>query len=312
MGTIRAFAPATVANAGPGFDVFGFALEKPGDFVEAKRVSEKGVRIASIKGDNGKLPKDAGKNTAGIAAQLVLGMLGKNAKDGESGVEISLEKNMPLGSGLGSSGASAVAAAVAVNELFGNKLKRGELVLACAKAEEAVAGFHADNVAPALLGGFVLVKSYSPLSVVKIGCLENAFFSVATPDFELSTKKARSVLPKEIPMKEAISNWGNTALMIHALHTQNVKLFGEAVNDAVVEPRRASLIQGFYDVKKSALEAGALGCSISGAGPSVFCVSENKAVAESAVKAMQEAFSKNGVESGAVVSKMNVKGAAVL
>ncbi|MBI4053019.1 MAG: homoserine kinase [Candidatus Diapherotrites archaeon] len=308
MDKARAFAPATIANAGPGFDVFGLCLERPGDFVEAKRTSEKGVRISAIKGDNGRLAKDVNRNTAGIAARLVLEQLGLN----DVGIEISLEKNMPLGSGLGSSGASAVAAAVAVNALFGNKLKREEMVFACAKAEEAVSGFHADNVAPSLLGGFVLVKSYSPLSAVKIGCLENAFFSVATPDFELPTKKARAVLPKEIPLNEAISNWANTALMVHALHTQNINLFGEAVNDAVVEPRRASLIPGFYDVKKSALEAGALGCSISGAGPSVFCVAENKAVAERAAKAMQEAFYKNGMESGAVVSKMNAKGAAVL
>ena len=310
MDKAKAFAPATIANAGPGFDVFGLCLERPGDFVEAKRTSEKGVRISAIKGDSGKLPKDVHKNTAGIAARLVLEQLGAN--ENGIGVEISLEKNMPLGSGLGSSGASAVAAAVAVNALFGNKLKREEMVFACAKAEEAVSGFHADNVAPCLLGGFVLVKNYSPLSVVRIGCLENAFFSVAMPDFELSTKKARAVLPKEIPLKEAISNWANTALMAHALHTQNVKLFGEAVNDAVVEPRRASLIPGFYDVKKAALEAGALGCSISGAGPSVFCVSDSKANADGAANAMVEAFAKNGLNGRAVVSKMNVNGTELL
>ena len=279
MSWIKVFAPATVANVGPGFDVLGFAVSEPGDFVEIRKSAQPGVQITEISGDKGILPKEPEKNTAGVAALEVLRLLKeKKVIDTDVGVEIKLHKNMPLGSGLGSSGASAIAAAYAVNILFGNKFEKKDLVYACMLGEKLACGAaHADNVAPGMLGGFVLIRSYEPLEIIKLETPEDLVAVIATPEYELKTSVARAAVSKTVPLKDAINNWANTAAIVAALYKNDIKLLGRAIDDRIVEPARAPLIPGFYDVKKAALGAGAFGCSISGAGPSIFSVTDNLA-----------------------------------
>lgn len=302
MKKIQVFASATVANVGPGFDVLGFALKNIGDVVEARKVSKRGVKIIKILGDDSQLPMQAEKNTVGIAALEVLKKL--NSKEG---VELMLEKRMPLSSGLGSSAASAVAGAYAVNLLFGNKLKKEELIGPCLKAESKVSGYHADNIAPSLFGGFVLIRSYDPLHIVPLGSLDMHVI-IAHPDYTITTKFARSVIPKTISLKKVVSNLGNLSTIIAAVFKNDVKLLGKGINDEIIEPIRARLIPGFYEAKKAALSSGAYGCSISGAGPSIFAITDKKRKNKIIGKAMQEAFLKQGLESKIYVSKVNEEG----
>ena len=289
MSTITVFAPATSANIGPGFDVLGVAIDGLGDTVTVRRRAEAGVVIEHIEGDGGRLPRKAEKNTAGIAAQETLRLLGV-----QDGVVLRLEKGLPLGSGLGSSAASAVAAAWAVNVLFGQRLSKQALLHACLVAEASVGGWHADNVGPALFGGFLLIRSYDPLDLIQLPTPNNLFFILVTPDYELLTMMAREVLPKSISLQQHIANNGNLAAFVAALFKNSPALLGRAVEDCIVEPARAPLIPGFSAVKAAALEAGALGCSISGAGPTLFALSDDYNKATRIAHAMQHAFQVHG------------------
>lgn len=306
MEKIKVFAPATIANVGPGFDVLGFALEDLGDIVEAKKILERKVKIKKILGENPNLPERAEENTAGIAALEVLKIL-----DVKEGVELKLIKKMPSAAGLGSSGTSAVAGAYAVNLLFGNKLKKEDLIKPCLKAEGAVSGYHADNIAPSLFGGFVLIGSYHPLRIIPLGSLDNMYVVIAHPNCKRAKRKtefARSILPKEVLFKKVVSNLRNLSTIIAAIYKNDVQLLGRSVNDEIVEPVRAHLIPGFYEVKKAALDGGAYGCSISGAGPSVFAIVDEKKKAIFIGEEMRRAFLKKGLKSKIYISKVNKNG----
>jgi len=306
MDAIRVFAPATIGNIGPGFDVLGIAITYLGDYVEARRVPS-GIHIAEVTGDNEGIPLDPEKNTAGIAAREVLKLLNVN-----SGVELRIQKNVPSAAGLGSSAASAAGAAYAVNELYNGRLTPNDLILPATIAEAAVSGgFFADNTAPALLGGATLTRCREPLDVVKLGSIRDLLIVVATPDFELPTKKARAVLPDYIPMRSFVENMANSCLMVAAFTKDDINLFGRCVNDTVIEPVRAHLIPGFYDVKEAAIEAGAYGCSISGAGPSVFAVTDNISRAHGIGEAMVNAFRDCNVTSEMYIAKMETDGVRV-
>ena len=305
MKKVSVFAPATVANLGPGFDVLAFALDNPGDTIEMELSSEPGIVMKKITGDGAKLPCD-GSNTVCIAAADVMKKIGAG-----DGVEITLHKNMPLGSGMGSSGASAVGGAYAVNVLFGEPLKKEELVESCLKAEIAVSGCHADNVASSMMGGFVIIQSYNPFRIIPLGSMD-MHVAIVNPHFELPTKVARSVIPQSVPLKDVISNAGNLATIIAAIHRNDAKMLGLGINDRIVEPARAHLIPGFYDVKKAALDSGAFGCTISGAGPSVFAVTDEKSKAEQIGRAMAEAFSRNGLNSRVYISGVSKSGARMV
>ena len=234
MKEIRIFAPATVANVGPGFDLLGLAVERPGDRVTVIRRDSPGVSISSISGDDGRLPLEPEKNTAGIAALEVLKRAGAT-----DGVELQIEKRMPLGSGLGSSASSAAAAAVGTNMLLGEPLTGEQLVSCCVEAEAIVSGRHADNVAPAVLGGLILVRQVDPLKIVRLPIPEGLAVCVVTPEFELPTRQAREALPKEVPMAKSIENASNLATLIHALHSGDLELLRGALHDPIVTPARA-------------------------------------------------------------------------
>jgi homoserine kinase len=305
--TIRVRAPATVANLGPGFDVLGLAVAEPADVVTARLVAKTGVALMRIDGDGGRLPTAVDENTAGIAAQAVLRSAGS-----AHGVQLELEKGMPLGSGLGSSAASAAAAATAVNLLLGEPLGELDLVEACVEAEAAVSGRHADNVAPALLGGLILVRSTDPLDLVRLPIPGGLSVVVVTPEFELPTRRAREVLPDRVPLRDAVRNWANLAALVSAVHSGDIALLGRALDDVIVTPARMDLIPGCRQVIASARQAGALGSSISGAGPSVFALCDSREVAVTVSREMQQRFRDAGLESEVVISPADCPGARKL
>lgn len=305
---ISAFAPATVANVASGFDVLGFALEVPGDSVTLSRVAGGTVTVVSIEGDGGKLPMDPAKNTAAVAVSAFLARIGL-----PFGVEISLKKMMPLSSGLGSSAASAVAAVYAANVLAGKPLSARELLPFTLAAEKVACGTaHADNVAPSLLGGFVLVRSYDPLDVVQLPVPRGLACAVTHPHTEVRTEDARAILKKEIRLADAVRQWGNLAALVAALYNGDLQLLGRSLQDVVAEPARSLLIPGFASVKKAALAAGALGCSISGSGPSVFALCASREIAKEAGAAMAAAFRGAGLESDVYISAVNTTGPVLL
>ncbi|HTZ51117.1 MAG TPA: homoserine kinase [Spirochaetia bacterium] len=301
---VRVFAPATVANVASGFDVLGFALDSPGDAVRLSRSAESGVRVLSISGDDGRLPRDPKKNTAAVAVAAFLERVGN-----PFGVDLELEKRMPLSSGLGSSAASAVAAVTAANLLAGTPLAPTELLPFTMEAERVACGSaHADNVAPSLLGGFVLIRSYDPLDVVRLPVPAGLSCAVVHPHTELRTEDARSVLKKELRLSDAIRQWGNLAALVAALYNGDLALLGRSLQDVVAEPARSLLIPGFPQVKAAAVAAGALGCSISGSGPSVFALCASPEVSSRAGEAMVAAFGAAGLASDLYLSAVNPRG----
>lgn len=308
MKTIKAYAPATVANVSCGFDVFGFAVEHPGDEVTITLTKEPGVVLTKIEGDAGRLPLAAEKNTSGVAVLEFLKALNK-----KQGVEIVLKKNLPLGSGMGSSAASSVAALVGINHLLGEPFSKKELLPFAMEAERVACGSaHADNVAPSLLGGFVLIRGYDPLDVVSIPTPENLYCTLVHPQLELKTEDSRQVLRSTISMKDAITQWGNIAGLIAGLMKPDFGLIGRSLKDVIAEPIRALLIPGFDRIKEEAISAGALGCGISGSGPTIFALSTERELATRTGKVIQNEFQKFKVESEMYVSKINDKGARVV
>lgn len=308
MKTIKAFAPATVANVSCGFDVFGFAVEQPGDEVILTLTDDTSVKVTKIEGDEGRLPMAAEKNTASVAVLAFL-----KAIDRRVGVEITLKKNLPLGSGMGSSAASAAAALVAINHLLGEPFQRKELLPFAMEAERVACGSaHADNVAPSLLGGFVLIRGYDPLDVVSIPTPENLFCTLVHPHLELKTEDSRQVLRSSISLKDAITQWGNIAGLIAGLMKPDYALIGRSLKDVIAEPVRSLFIPGFDIIKEKAVEEGALGCGISGSGPTIFALSTENEVANRVGKEIQQQFEKRKLDSEVYVSKINVEGAKVV
>lgn len=305
-----------MANLGPGFDFLGCAVDGLGDFVSLSvdpQVHPGEISIADIAGDNSKkLSKNPLWNCAGIAAIEVMKMLGVRSV----GLSLSLEKGLPLGSGLGSSAASAAAAAVAVNEIFGGKLGVDELVLAGLKSEEKVSGYHADNVAPAIMGGFVLVRSYEPVELIRLRfpVEKELFFVLVSPDFEAPTKKMRAVLPTEIGMPHHVWNCSQAGALVAAILQGDLVGLGKALSaDKIVEPRRAPLIPGMEAVKKAAIHAGAFGCTISGAGPTAVAVIDNEEKGKEIGEYMVQAFFKEGkLKALASVQKLDRAGARLI
>ncbi|HEX9037643.1 MAG TPA: homoserine kinase [Ktedonobacterales bacterium] len=306
----RAFAPATVANVIAGFDIFGLAVDAPGDEVVARLREAPGVSIARITGDGGKLPRVSGANTAGAAARALLERLGAR-----HGVSLEIHKRMPLGSGLGSSAASAVASVVAVNALLGEPFSRRELLPFALEGERVSCGgesAHADNVAPALLGGFVLIRGYHPLDIVPIPAPTRLWVALAHPDLVVRTRDARAALPEMVPLRQAVAQWGAAAGLVVGLFLDDEALIARSLHDEIVEPARAALIPGYAEVRQAALDAGALGCGISGAAPSMFALTTSRGAAEAAGRGMISAFSRAGLTATLYVSPINREGARIL
>ena len=302
--TVKVFSPATIGNIGPGFDVLGLAVRGMGDMVEVWKTPSNKITIDEILNADHNITKDPDKNTAGIAAREVLRLLKIS-----QGIGMRIIKGMPAGSGLGSSAASAAAAAYAVNLLFDDKLSKMDLILPATMAEEYVSGgFFADNVAPALLGGATLTRSSIPLDVTHLGNISSLIIVLALPNIQILTKDARDILPDVVNINNFVSNMANACLIASAFSTDNYKLFSRSLKDIVIEPVRSKLIPGFDEVKAVALEAGADGMTISGAGPAVFAITKSKKKAPIIEDAMARTFQKNGVECTTLITTPSYKG----
>ncbi|KAK3005295.1 hypothetical protein RJ639_016905 [Escallonia herrerae] len=316
--SVTSFAPATVANLGPGFDFLGCAVDGLGDYVSLRvdpHVHPGEISISDITGvgnSSKKLSKNPLWNCAGIAAISVMKMLGIRSV----GLSLSLEKGLPLGSGLGSSAASAAAAAVSVNEIFGGPLSVSDLVLAGLESESKVSGYHADNVAPAIMGGFVLIRSYDPLELMrlKFPSEKDLFFVLVNPEFEAPTKKMRAALPQEITMSHHVWNCSQAGALVASVLQGDLVGLGKALSsDKIVEPRRAPLIPGMEAVKKAAIGAGAFGCTISGAGPTAVAITDDEDKGREIGDRMVEAFMDVGkLKAVASVKKLDRLGARLV
>lgn len=307
MKSIRVYAPASVANVGCGFDVLGFALEEPGDELELRLGGLPGIRISNDTSFHS-IPSAPEANCAGQALAAFF-----KAVDYHDGAEIIFRKKIKPGGGIGSSAASAAAVVYAANELFGNPFSDLEL-LKFGMAGEAVASGseHADNVAPSLLGGFVLIRSYQPLDVIKLPYPRKMFCTLISPAVEVSTAEARKLLRPEVELKKAIQQWGNVAGLVAGLATSDFPLIGRSLQDVIAEPARSALIPGYFNVKEAAMDHGALGCNISGSGPSVFALCEEWDAAVKVSEAMQSEFKKVNIASEKFISRINRQGTYIL
>lgn len=306
--SIKVFAPATVANVTCGFDILGFAVDAPGDEIVLRKTDKKDVVITKITGDAGQLPYEADKNSCSVVIKHFLDDLKT-----DHGVAIELHKMMPLGSGLGSSAASSAAAIFAINELLGKPKTVEELLPYAMEGERIACGAaHADNVAPALFGGFVLIRCYDPLDTVKLPVPENLYATLIHPQIEVKTKDAREILRKEILFRDSVKQSGNVAGLIAGLLLPDFDLLSRSLHDYIVEPIRSILIPGFDEVKSAAMEAGALGAGISGSGPSLFALSDTKNTAEKIGKEMTKAFATLEIDSEVYVSKVNNTGPKII
>jgi homoserine kinase len=322
---VRVFAPASISNLGPGFDVIGLALREPGDIVEAEIASTPGVEIVEVTGDDGALSRNADANVAGVAAADVLRRIDAaasraatrpaGANTARVGVRLWVHKRMPLASGLGSSAASSVAGAFAVNELLGRPFSRRELLASAMEGERVASGaVHADNAAPSLLGGIVLIRSYDPLDLVDLPTPAGLVVAVVHPHCSVPTAAARAILAdRPFRLSDAVANLGNLGALVSALHRGDLRLLGRSVEDRLVEPLRAHLIPGFGAVKAAAAAAGALGCSIAGAGPSMFAFAADEARAAAIAAAMRNAFLEAaGLDSDIFIGAVNTHGATTI
>lgn len=310
---VRAWAPASVGNLGCGLDVLGLALAGLGDLVVARQLArpgeQPGVTVRAIRGDGGVLPLDPARNTASIAGNALL-----RQRRGDVAVELEIEKGVPLAGGLGSSAASAVAAVVAVDALLGLGASKLELFRAAVEAEGVNCGAaHGDNVAPSLLGGCALVRPEPEPEAVALPCPAGLAVAILHPHVELTTRASRAVLPKAVPLANAIQQWANVGSLVAALHSGDLALLGRALEDRVSEPARGPLIPGFVRTQRAARVAGALGASLSGAGPSMFALCDGLASAETVTCAMEAAFrEETGLECDAFATRVDLRGARTL
>ncbi len=290
-GAVTAFAPGSIGNVGPGLDILGLAVAGDGDAVRAEWLVEPGIRM--LDPGHPELPLEAERHTAGLAARAVLDRAGLGlARD--RGIGLSVRKGLPLSGGQGGSAASAVAGAVAVNALLGDPLGNLDLIEACLEAEEAVAGRHADNIAPALLGGMVLIRCMDPLDVVRLPVPSELYVVLALPEQRMRTAEARAVLPREVSRGVALHQAAHVAAMVAALALDDYELLARSVDDRIAEPARAGLLPGFAEAKAAALGAGALGSSISGSGPTVFALARGRESADRIAAAMAAAYRAGG------------------
>ncbi len=298
--TITVIAPSSTANLGPGFDVFGLAINAFYDEITLTKTKTK--RVSIITKDD--VPTNPDKNTAGL---VVKNMIKKfKTKDG---IEIKIKKNVPPGYGMGSSAASAAAAAVAFDKLYKLKLSENLLVEFAGMGEKASAdSIHYDNVAASVLGGFVIVKT-NPLDVIKIDPPNNLRMCIAVPKLKVPKKKtkvSRSVIPKKISLTASTTNLSNAAAIVVGFMSKNPELIGKSIKDVIVEPARKHMIPGFLKVKENALKAGALGVTISGAGPSVIAFSKSSEDLKKICLAMAKGFGSAKLECQTVICKPSI------
>jgi len=306
MDYLKIFAPATVANVSCGFDSLGFAVDSLGDEMTFTKTKEKGVKITVITGAD--LTFDIDKNAASAVVKKIL-----NEANANFGISLTIHKGFSPGSGLGSSAASAAGAAFGANQLLGNPFTELELTKFAMFGEEVACGTPiADNVSAAIFGGFVLVRSYKPLEIIKLPVPSALRVVAIHPQIEVKTKDAREVLPKEIPLKDAVIQWANVGGLISGLHSSDYNLISNSLVDIIVEPARKNLIPFFDKVKESAMAAGALGAGISGSGPTIFALCKGDESAKNVYKSIKKSYSNTGINFELFISEINQEGIKIL
>ena len=306
MDYLKIFAPATVANVSCGFDSLGFAVDSLGDEMTFTKTKEKGVKITVITGAD--LTFDIDKNAASAVVKKLL-----NEANANFGISLTIHKGFSPGSGLGSSAASAAGAAFGANQLLGNPFTELELTKFAMFGEEVACGTPiADNVSAAIFGGFVLVRSYKPLEIIKLPVPSALRVVAIHPQIEVKTKDAREVLPKEIPLKDAVIQWANVGGLISGLHSSDYNLISNSLVDIIVEPARKNLIPFFDKVKESAMAAGALGAGISGSGPTIFALCKGDESAKNVYKSIKKSYSNTGINFELFISEINQEGIKIL
>jgi homoserine kinase len=309
MEEIKVFAPATVANVACGYDVMGFAMKDIGDTMTIRKIATKKWVIENGRGCEG-LPVSPKENVIGVAVEALMKAYGKSI---DFGFHFYTTKNIKPGSGMGSSASSASAAVFGVNQLLGKPFKKKELVKFAMEGERAASGAaHADNVAPCLLGGFTLIRSYEPLDIIELQYPDMLYASVVHPQIEIKTSDSKKILKKDIPIKDAITQWGNVGGLISGLAKPDYDLIGRSLQDVVAEPIRSKLIPYFKDAKKAALNEGALGASISGSGPSIFALSFSRKIAEGIAIAFNNVYASNGILANVYISQVNAHGTQII
>ena len=302
MKSIRVFCPGTIANVSCGFDVLGLSLAGVGDYMTVTQTTIKGITISEILGQD--LPMETTQNVAGVAGLALLEALGSDA-----GFDIKIDKRIKAGSGIGSSAASSAGAVWAINHLLGDPFTTKELIPFAMEGERLASGVaHADNVAPALLGGFSLVRSTDPLDVISLPSPSELYATVIHPQIEIKTADSRRILKSNLSLKDAITQWGNVGGLVAGLYREDYELIGRSLQDVVIEPVRSILIPGFNEIKVAALNAGALGGGISGSGPSVFALSKGKDKALKVADAIRLAYEPFGISFDIHISNINEKG----
>ncbi|GAA3572498.1 homoserine kinase [Snuella lapsa] len=303
---IKIFSPATVANVACGFDVLGFCLDTIGDEMVIRKTPRKGIHITKVEGFD--LPYETEFNVAGVSALAMY-----EAIKPDCGFEIEIYKNIKPGSGVGSSAASAVGSVFGMNELLGKPFNKTELTQFSIKGEALASKCeHADNLAPAIFGGFTLVKSLSPLEILSIPCPDNLYATIIHPQIEIKTAEARAILPKQVALQDAITQWANFGSLIHGLHTSDYGLISRSLNDVIIEPHRSKLIPYYNEVKTAALQSGALGAGISGSGPSIFTFSNGIETAKNVETAIKNVYSNTAIAFDTYVSKINTEGIKII
>ena len=306
MQEIKIFSPATVANLSCGFDVLGCCLDAVGDVMHFKKNNLREVRITKIFGQD--LPLETNKNVAGVSAMALLEKLGE-----KQGFDIEIHKHIKVGSGIGSSSASAAGAVFGINKLLGEPFSPTELIPFAMEGERLASGnAHADNVSPALLGGFCLVRSYDPLEIVSLPTPRDLRMVVLHPLIEIKTMDSRSIIKQQVSLKKAVNQWGNLGAFVSALYMNDYELLGRSLQDEIVEPIRSILIPYFSQLKDVALGNGALGFGISGSGPSVFSLCKGQEDALSVKAALNEYYKDKGISFDLHLSEINPEGIRII
>jgi homoserine kinase len=305
MSQVKVHSPATVANLVCGFDVLGMALNEPFDIMTIRLIDEPTVVIHNE--DDFDLPTDPSRNVAGVALQAMIEKL-----DNKNGFDISIEKRIKPGSGIGSSAASAAGAVVAANLLLENRFSDEELVQMAMYGEKLASGVkHADNIAPCIYGGITLIRSIHPLDIVVLNPLP-FYVTIVHPQIEVKTSDARQILKKQILLKDAIRQWGNIAGLVAGLMKSDYDLIGRSLEDVIIEPVRSILIPAFDEVKSKCREAGALGGGISGSGPSIFMLSRNAETAGEVEIVMKDVYNRVGIDFNTYVTTVNKQGVRIV
>ena len=307
MDSILLRSPATIANLSCGFDVLGVCLNKPYDEIQIIKNSSKKVIIRSLDSPFSDIPTNPRENTGGIPAELII-----NDLDLDFGFNINIKKGIPLCGGLGSSAATAAGVVYGINKLLNNKLSKMDLIKYALEGERISSESpHVDNIGPCIMGGFTIIKSIDPIDIIKIKT-DNMYFAVIHPDVMIDTKTARKILPEKILLNDAIKQWGNIAALIYGFTVFDKKIISSSMKDFIIEPIRSQFIPGYKTLKEKSLDSGAIGCSISGSGPSVFSLCDSKDIAKSVLTKMENVLIDKSISFHSYISSINQSGIKIV